>query len=135
MTIEQAARAAIEQRSKDSLSAARPFPEIVAGLSQAGVGSYFADYRSGRTVYFTRSGGALDMPLPTAGRPVADAFDAGALQAAIRGAQRGEVQYPRFLALSMAAGCVGYHTWIDGGHVLYLGPSGETHMERFPGAD
>lgn len=135
MAIEQADRAAIEQCSKDSLSAARPFPEIVGGLSQAGVGSYFADYRSGRTVYFARSGGALDMPLPTVGKPIAEVFDAQALQSAIKGAQRGEVLYPRFLELSMAAGCVGYHTWIDGRHVLYVGARGETHVERFPGAN
>ena len=135
MAIQPADRAAIEQCAQDSLLGARPFPDVVAGLSQAGVGSYFADYRGGRTVYFARSGGVVDTPLPTADRPVAPAFDAPALQAAIRGAQRGEVRYPRFLELSMAAGCVGYHTWIDGRHVLYLGARGETHVERFPGAN
>ena len=135
MPINDSDRAAIIQCSKDSLAATRPFPEIVAGLSASGVGSYFADYRSGQTSYYSRSGGVLARPLPTEGRPIAEAFDAPALQAAIKGSQRGEVRYPDFLGLSMAAGCVGYHVWIDGRHVTYFGHKGETHVERFPGAN
>ena len=135
MEINKADRAAIEQCSKDSLAAKRPFPEIVARLADAGVGSYFADYRSGQTTYYSRAGGSLPMPLPTRGRPIAKDFDTAALQSAIKGAQRGEVRYPDFLGLSMAAGCVGYHVWIDGGHVAYFGHRGELHVERFPGAD
>jgi uncharacterized protein YbcV (DUF1398 family) len=126
--------AAIAQCSKDSLAGIRPFPAVVAGLSEAGVGSYFSDFRSGHTVYYTRSGNALPMPLPTRGQPIAQGFDAPALQAAIKGAQRGEVHYPDFLKLSMAAGCVGYHVWIDGRHVTYFGRNGESHVERFAAA-
>ena len=133
MTMTDTNRAKIARCSKDSLAARRPFPEIVAGLSEAGVGSYFADYRSGRTSYYARSGEAVPMPLPTEGKPIAKAFDAPALQEAIKGSQRGEVRYPDFLDLSMAAGCVGYHVWIDGRHVTYLGQAGEIHIERFPG--
>jgi uncharacterized protein YbcV (DUF1398 family) len=124
--------AAIAQCARDSLAGARPFPAIVAGLSEAGVGAYYADYRSGQTTYYTRSGDALPMPLPTRGKPIADWLDASALQAAIKGSQRGEILYPEFLGLAMAAGCVGYHVWIDGRHVTYYGKSGETHLERFP---
>ena len=126
---------AIARFSKESLAGSRPFPAIVAGLSEAGVGSYYADYRAGQTVYYPRSGDAVPMPLPTRGKPIAPNFDAPALQAAIKGAQRDEVVYLQFLALSMAAGCVGYHVWIDGRHVSYLGAKGEVHVERFPGAE
>ena len=87
---------AIEQCSKDSLAGSRSFPAIVAGLSEAGVGSYYADYRAGQTVYYPRSGEAVLMPLPTRGKPIAPDFDASGLQAAIKGAQRGEVVYPEF---------------------------------------
>jgi uncharacterized protein YbcV (DUF1398 family) len=126
---------AIARCARDSLAGSRPFPAVVAELSEAGVGSYYADYRAGQTVYYPRSGDAVPMPLPTRGTPIAPAFDAPALQAAIKGAQRGVVVYPEFLALSMAAGCVGYHVWIDGRHVTYLGARGEVHVERFPGAN
>lgn len=127
-------RAAIERCSKDSLSGARPFPEIVAGLSAAGVGSYCADYRAGTTTYYLRVDDALPLPLPAPDAPIAQAFDAAALQAAIRGSQRGEVRYPEFLQLSRAAGCVGYFVWIDGRQVTYFGRRGEIHVERFPAA-
>lgn len=126
---------AIAQCSRDSLAGSRPFPAVVAGLSEAGVGSYYADYRAGQTVYYPRLGEAVMMQLPTKGKPMAPSFDAPALQAAIRGAQRGEVAYPEFLLKSMAAGCVGYHVWIDGRHVTYFGARGEVHVERFPGTD
>jgi uncharacterized protein YbcV (DUF1398 family) len=125
---------AIARCSKDSLAGKRPFPAIVAGLSEAGVGSYYADYRAGQTVYYPRAGEAVPQPLPTRGKPIGDRFDAAALQAAIKGAQRGEVAYPDFLVLSMAAGCVGYHVWIDGRHVTYFGAKGDIHVERFPDA-
>ena len=122
---------AIAQCSKASLAGSRPFPAVVAALSDAGVGSYFADYRAGQTVYYPRSGDAVPMPLPTKSLPIAPIFHASALRAAIKGAQRGEVVYPDFLKLSTAAGCVGYHVWIDGHHVSYFGAKGEVHVEHF----
>lgn len=126
---------AVARCSKDSIAGSRPFPSVVAGLSDAGVGSYYADYRSGQTIYYARSGQAVPMPLPTKDESIAPRFDASALQAAIKGAQRGEVVYPDFLRLSMAAGCVGYHVWIDGRHVSYFGAKGEVHVEQFPGGN
>lgn len=127
-------RAAIERLSKESLAGARPFPDIVAGLSAAGVGSYYADYRSGATIYYARADEPVMLPLPTGDAAFGDAFDGAALQEAIRGAQRGEVRYPEFIRRSMAAGCVGYLVWIDGAHVTYFGRRGEQHVERFPAA-
>jgi uncharacterized protein YbcV (DUF1398 family) len=72
----------------------------------------------------------LAMQTPSTNIPLP--FDTAAVQAAIRGAQRGEVKYPQFLELSMAAGCVGYTVWIAGRHVAYVGRRGEVHVERFP---
>jgi len=126
---------AITRCSMDSLAGSRPFPAIVAGLSKAGVGSYYADYRAGQTVYYPRAGEAVTKPLPTLEKLIGASFDAAALQSAIKGAQRGEIVYPDFLTLSMAAGCVGYHVWIDGHHVTYYGAKGEIHVERFPDAN
>ncbi|WP_283150464.1 hypothetical protein [Silvimonas soli] len=65
---------------------------------------------------------------------IAEAFDPQALQSAILGAQSGAVKYPEFMALTMAAGCVGYVAWIAGEQVTYMGRKGEAHIEPMPGA-
>ena len=38
---------------------------------------------------------------------ISDAFDTAEVIAAIRGSQRGEVQYPEFVRRTMGAGCIG----------------------------
>lgn len=108
------------------------FGEVVARLSGAGVESYHADYRDGQTRYYLPSGEVTAVALGHDAPPIAEAFDAEALQAAIRGAQRGEVRYPEFVARSRAAGCVGYIVWLASRQVTYLGRRGEEHVERFP---
>jgi uncharacterized protein YbcV (DUF1398 family) len=65
---------------------------------------------------------------------IADAFDAAAVEAAVRGAQRGEVHYPEFLHRIKQAGCVEYFTHIAGRNVQYVGRLGDRHVERFPPA-
>jgi len=130
--MDQATRQTIEQCARYSHAGIVSFPELVSALAQAGVESYCADYRRADTTYYTAGGTSCAVPLPGAGEPVASAFDANALQAAIRGAQAGEVKYPEFLRLSRAAGCVGYIVWIAGRHVSYFGRLGEIHDERFP---
>lgn len=124
------------QCAHDSHAGVASFPDIVGRLAGAGIASYWADYRAHRTVYFAEEGGTLDVPLPLAqAAGPAHGFDAPRLQEAIRGAQRGGVRYPEFVARSLAAGCVGYAVWIAGRHVVYFGARGEQHVERFPGAD
>ena len=108
------------------------FGQVVGLMVVAGVDSYVVDYRSGRTTYYPRDAGPLDLPLDTPDLPIADLFDAAALRTIIAGAQRGHVMQPQFKRLSMAAGCVGYTVWIAGRHVTYYGRRGETHVERFP---
>ena len=100
----------------------------------AGIESYHADYRHGDTTYYLPSGATHAVKLAVPGLPVAEAFDARAVEAAVRGAQRGDVKYQEFMRLTMNAGCVGYIVWIAGRHVQYLGRRGETHVEHFPGA-
>lgn len=108
------------------------FGQVVARLVTAGVESYAADYRARRTAYYLPDGQTLDIPLDMPDVAIASDFDVQALQAAIRGSQRGEVKYPEFKRLSCAAGCLGYTVWIAGRHVTYFGRRGETHVERFP---
>lgn len=130
--MDHATRQTIEQCARYSHAGIVGFPEVVAALAQAGVESYFADYRRADTTYYAAGGSSCTVALPGAGEPVAAVFDAAELQAAIRGAQAGQVKYPEFLRLSRAAGCVGYIVWIAGRHVSYFGRLGEVHLERFP---
>lgn len=107
------------------------FGEVVGRLLEAGVESYHVDYRAGRSTYYLADGDTLSLDSPPA-RDIAVRFSAEGVQAAIRGAQRGEVMYPEFKRLSQVAGCVGYTVWLQGRHVSYVGRLGETHIERFP---
>jgi uncharacterized protein YbcV (DUF1398 family) len=108
------------------------FGQVIGQLMEAGVESYHVDYRCGRATYFLPEGDTLDLTFEKPAERIADAFDGDAVRAAIRGAQRGEVMYPAFKALTQRAGCAGYTVWVAGRHVTYFGRRGETHVERFP---
>jgi len=130
--MDSAIKAVIESCSADSYAGAKHFGEIVTALAAAGVESYFADYRSRTTTYYLPGGDHLAIPLRRPDLQIPRYFNADAIRGAILGAQRGEVKYPRFLELSLAAGCVGYIVWIAGRHVCYYGRCGEVHVENFP---
>lgn len=108
------------------------FGEVVAALQALGVSAYGVDYRAGRATCYLPDDSTLDIPLEGKPARIAEAFSAADLTAAIRLAQRGEVMYPQFKALSQAAGCCAYTVWIDGRHVAYHGRRGEIHVEHFP---
>lgn len=118
--------------SRGSREGTLSFAAVVANLAAAGITAYFADYRKARTIYYSSADESSESFLNVPPVPIEEEFDAEALQAAIRGSQRGEVKYPQFLELSRAAGCVGYFVWITGRHVTYFGRNGETHIEHFP---
>ena len=108
------------------------FGEVIGQLVGVGVESYHVDYRSGRATYYLPDGSTLDLALDRPEEPVALAFDAAGVRAAILGAQQGRVMFPEFKQLTQRAGCTGYTVWIAGRHVTYYGRCGETHVERFP---
>jgi uncharacterized protein YbcV (DUF1398 family) len=114
--------------TRERRASARSWPRLDA----AGVESYHADYRRRSTTYYLPSGASYSVALHTPSSPVTDVFDAEAVRASIRGAQRGEVRYPEFVQRTVAAGCVGYIVWITGRHVRYFGRRGEDHVEPFP---
>ncbi|MEC5385268.1 hypothetical protein VVD49_06010 [Uliginosibacterium sp. H3] len=118
--------------AEDSYAGTASFGEIVGRLVALGAESYHADYRLPATTYYMPDGGTHTLALQVPEVSIPSAFDAAALQAVIRGAQRGEVKYPEFLQRSMAAGCIGYIVWIAGRHVAYFGRRGEVHIEPFP---
>ena len=108
------------------------FGDVVKALTDAGVESYYADYRGNVTTYYLPNGDAHSIALVPPATPIGEAFDTAAIQAAIKAAQQGEVMFPEFLARSRAAGCVGYMVWLAGRHVTYFGRLGQTHVEPFP---
>lgn len=125
-------RQAIEPHALRSHAGQLPFGEFVGLLAAARVESYHVDFRAGTSTFHGASDQALTLALPPASDPIAQAFDATAVEAAVRGAQAGRLHYPEFVRQAKAAGCASYTVWIDGRHVVYHGRGGQTHVERFP---
>lgn len=123
---------AVMKECKDLSLKGTPFPEIVRRLSEAGVERYHVDLSRGETTYYLPCGESHAFPTDGPEEQIAEEFDAGAVEAAVRAAQRGEVFYPEFLRRIRAAGCVGYFTQIAGRRVQYIGRTGEMHTEPFP---
>jgi uncharacterized protein YbcV (DUF1398 family) len=132
MSMDARVKQVIEDCARASNDGTAHFGEVVQTLLGVGVESYYADYRAQCLTYYLPGDEALQVPLPGVDGTIAQAFDAAAIQSAIRGAQRGEVMYPEFKQLSQAGGCIGYMVWLAGRHVTYYGRRGETHVERFP---
>jgi uncharacterized protein YbcV (DUF1398 family) len=130
--MQDSTRAAIRTTFDASNAGTIHFGEVIGRLVALGVESYHVDYRAGRSTYFMPDGASLDLPFNGPSGPVADAFDAAAVRAAVVDAQQGRVMYPQFKELTRQAGCAGYTVWIAGRHVSYFGRRGETHVERFP---
>lgn len=124
----------IEQWARRSHVGEISFGEAVVRLAEVGVEAYHVDYRRNLATYYTSADEPHTVTLDVPGGAIAGPFDAASVQDAVRGAQVGTIQYPEFVRRTRAAGCVGYHVWIAGRHVVYLGRRGETHIERFPGA-
>lgn len=122
----------LEQLAHRSFAGEIHFGELVPALAALGVSAYLADYRTHTCTYYLPGDATQAVAMPVSPVPIADAFSAEGVAQAVRGAQRGEVQFPRFKALTREAGCVGYFVWIDGRRVQYLGRRGEMHVECFP---
>ncbi|WAS94587.1 nuclear transport factor 2 family protein [Nannocystis punicea] len=133
MTNDSANVQTIEDCARQSHAGTIDFGTVVTRLAAAGVESYHVDYRVGRTTYYTAAGQVHTFELHLQEPAIAAEFDGAAVQAAVRGAQQGEVKYPEFVRRTRAAGCVGYDVWIAGRHVVYHGRRGERHVEHFPG--
>ena len=123
---------ALEKCAHDSHAGLLTFPEVLSKLIELGVESYHADYRHQSTTYYLSDNQAVCVPLPLPAISIPTGFDETAVVSAIRGAQSDTVRYPKFLELTMAAGCIGYIVWLNGRHVSYFGRQGEVHIERFP---
>lgn len=117
-----------------SLQGGIPFPEVVRRLHEVGVERYHVDLTRDETTYYLSCGESHVLATGGPREPIAVAFDAAAVEGAIRAVQRGEVIFPEFLRRIVAAGCVGYFTQIAGRRVQYVGRTGDMHVEPFPSA-
>jgi uncharacterized protein YbcV (DUF1398 family) len=124
----------VKETAELSASGNIHFGEVVRRLMTAGIERYHADYSRMESTYYTPEGGSTVTPMQHESTPIAEIFSATKVEAAVRQAQRGEIMYPQFTRLVLAAGCVGYFVLISGKCVQYFGRKGEIHTEWFPGA-
>ena len=110
------------------------FPEIIAKLLAAGFEGYAIDLRRETATYYRPDDDSVQFETHYTPNPVAPAFDAVALKAAIREAQTlaPGYTYAGFCAKAKAAGCAGYLVSFPGRRATYFGRTGETHTEHFP---
>ena len=112
------------------------FPEVVKTLMDAGVESYFCDFRRATKTYYLPNGEFFEVPAEKIDVPTGQEFDVPRIQAAIREAQanRPDYTYKGFCEKAVAAGCVGYIVSFPGRRAVYFGRTADTHVEMFPGA-
>ncbi len=110
------------------------FPEIVGRLMQDGFESYSIDYRRAKAIYYRPDGDSVELPTHRIDTPVAENFDAPAIQAAIREAQQlvPGYTYSGFCKKVMHAGCAGYCVSFTGRRAIYHGRTAALHIEHFP---
>jgi uncharacterized protein YbcV (DUF1398 family) len=108
------------------------FPQVVKGLLEVGVESYFVDFAAKQKTHYLSDGTTHTVPMILEPGPIAAEFDSAALVTAIRGAQADTVRYPEFVKRSTAAGVIGYWEFLTGKKVIYFGRKGEQHIEEFP---
>lgn len=112
------------------------FPEICGNLISAGFEGYMVDYRGGTTTYYMPDGECITLVAQVNTTSVAESFDEAAVTAQIRWAQSQaeDYSYDAFSRNVKRAGCAGYLVSFLGRRVVYLGRTGETHVELFPPA-
>jgi uncharacterized protein YbcV (DUF1398 family) len=128
----------LHECSVGSIAETMTFPEIVARLAAVGTESYCTDlYRREKTYYLATGEshvepeGELD-PQEFAASSVAADFSADSVKEAITANQRGTITYVEFLRRIMAAGTTAYCVYIRGRRAIYVGRTGDFHVELFP---
>ena len=113
---------------------AMTFPQIVGALMAAGFESYTIDFRRATATYYLADGDSVQLATQDTGMPVAPNFNSAQISAAIKEAQQlvPGYTYKGFCKKAAAAGCAGYVVSFSGRRALYIGRTGETHVEHFP---
>lgn len=124
--------ATVRHCTLDSDAGRRPFPQVVAALTRAGVERYHADLILAQKTYYLPDGDAETVTCAGLDAAPADSFDAAQVEQAVRASQAGAIDYRTFCARIAGAGCVGYHVSLPGRRAVYYGRTGEVHVEHFP---
>lgn len=99
-----------------------PYPRVFQALKEAGVRYYETDVLRYRIEYVGDTGSYVESgPVDFGPLTVGHAFDEEAIQAAIRRAQEGEMDYPSFLNALAAAGVPRYRVDMTERTVTYYG--------------
>lgn len=123
----------IKDACQKSVKENQPFPEAVRRLTEAGVESYFADLNRLWKIYYAPCGETFVAQLET--QPlgtVADEFDGAKVKQAIEDSREKKIGYLEFLRRIVAAGTFAYTVHIRGRRAIYLGRTGDMHIEHFP---
>lgn len=123
----------IKRTCDESIANNLPFPEVLKQLGEAEVESYFTDLCQREKTYYASSGHAIVTPMNT--EPlgaVAEQFDAPAVKLAILDIQQRKTGYVEFLKRIVAAGTFAYTVHLRGKRAIYLGRTGDFHIEHFP---
>ncbi|MGC3967226.1 MAG: DUF1398 family protein [Pirellulales bacterium] len=124
----------ILEAAQATLAGTKPFPEIVAMLTAAGVEYYHVDYVGRSKSFYGERGDRVVTPLTFEGLPdVAAELDLTGLRAAILDSQQNGQHFRDFSRRAMAAGVQGYFAFLRGRRVTYFGRNGDHHVEWFPG--
>ena len=110
------------------------FPEVVKKLMDAGIERYHADLMRSEKTYYLPNGQSEVVPSHAVGIVPPQEFSAQGVDDAVRAVQAGKIRYKAFCERVAAAGCVGYFVSIAGKRAVYYGRTGDSHVERFPGA-
>jgi uncharacterized protein YbcV (DUF1398 family) len=112
-----------------------PFPEVLKRLAEAGVESYYADLNQLQKFYYAPCGETFVARLKT--QPLGTAteqFDANAVKQALQDIREKKIGYAEFLQQIVAAGTLAYTVHLRGRRALYIGRTGDFHVEHFPPA-
>lgn len=127
-------RTIVEECTKASDDARLAFPQIVQNLMAAGVERYRADLLRAEKTYYLPDGGSHVVTNAPLDRAPAHAFSAAGVEAAVRASQAGKITYKEFCTRIAEAGCVDYLVSLAGRRAVYVGRTGESHVELFPAA-
>jgi uncharacterized protein YbcV (DUF1398 family) len=126
---------AVGSLAKATVDGSLPFPRIVGELIAQGVEYYHVDYASRSFTFYGSAGATVTAALPFEDLPpVSPEWNPTALKAAIIDSQQHDQKFRQFCVRAVRAGVQGYFAFLQGQRVLYLGRSGDQHVEWFPGA-
>jgi uncharacterized protein YbcV (DUF1398 family) len=127
-------QAVVDECTEGSENGSLTFPAQLKKLVEAGVEGYYTDLRRNRRIFYLPGGDSYKTNARPVEVTIADKLDALAVAAAVKQSQAGQITYRQFCEKVMRAGCACYIVSILGRRVVYLGRTGETHVEHFPAA-